>query len=311
MSLKYAIGIDIGGTHIKWALIDSNADIQSQGFYNTPENSNEMANVLNNIIDNIKAQSRSISGIGIGVPGFFNSLTGQVEGAYNLKGLNNLSFNELLIQKHQEKVIIDNDANNAAKGEYLFGAAKDIKDTIVLTLGTGIGSGIILNGSIFKGLGRAGEIGHMTLIPNGSICTCGNYGCYEAYGSTTALISMAKESLKREWKSSLTKYNLDQIDGKIISEEAEKGDSLSLNLIDQWTYYIGLGLSNIINLLNLPLIVIGGGISSCGDLILNPIKKHCNHYVLPKLRNSFEIVPAQLKNDAGVLGSASAVFMDE
>ncbi|HEO64773.1 MAG TPA: ROK family protein, partial [Spirochaetes bacterium] len=254
---------------------------------------------------------QELIGIGMGAPGNVNRLKGTIQGAYNLSGLEDQAIVEIIQKKHSYPIFIDNDATNAAKGEFLFGAGKNCQHMVALTIGTGIGGGIILNGQVFHGItDYAGEIGHMTVVPNGRLCSCGNYGCLEAYSSASAMVDQARQALRRRETSQLETLKPNEINSERICYWANEGDSLCESIVQDAGHFIGLAIANIINLLNIPLVVVGGGVSAGGKVLFQSIDESANKHVLPRLRGTFRVEKALLGNDAGVIGSASAVFME-
>ncbi|MDH4128974.1 MAG: ROK family protein [Spirochaetota bacterium] len=315
MSQDVAIGIDIGGTFIKSALVSRKGEILSRKNVATFSGDKSFLFNIISIISFLSKQltaKQSLIGIGIGAPGNINRKKGTIEGgAYNLKNVENISLVNEIRKDFPYPVYVDNDATNACKGEYLFGAGNGYEHLVTLTLGTGIGGGIILDCKVFHGISDyAGEIGHMTIIPNGMLCSCGNYGCLEAYASTTAMITLAKQSIKRKINSRLLEIPLEEINGEVICRFANEGDAVCCNILKKIAYYIAIAVSNIINMLNIPLVLIGGGISEAGDILFIPINVIAKDLVLPRLRDTFEVKKALLGNDAGVIGSASTVFME-
>ena len=315
MPEKVALGLDVGGTSIKSALVTHKGEMLHKSSTPTTTHSekaglvNLISHIIQKLIDSLDSQS-TLSGVGIGIPGNVCRQKGLIRGAYNLPALVNFSLTNELAKTIPYPIFIDNDATNAAKGEFLFGAGKGQDHMLMLTIGTGIGGGIILNRRVFHGVtDYAGEVGHMTLVKDGMACSCGNHGCFEAYASSTAMIRYAREAVRRESPSSLQKVPVEAIDGKIISQLAIDGDEVCITIIRTLGHYIGLAISNIINLLNIPLVVVGGGVSECGDMLFQEIEKSCQDHVLPFLRDTYSIKKALLGNDAGVIGSASTVFM--
>ncbi len=314
MDSKVAIGLDIGGTFIKSALVREDGHVlHKESIPIKTTSSHIMDQILLSIslvLKKIKV-SQKLVGIGMGVPGNVNRLKGTVQGAYNVSGLENQPLIDIIKQKYSYPAYIDNDATNATKGEFLFGAGKDHQHMIVMTIGTGIGGGVILNGQVFHGItDYAGEIGHMTVVPNGRLCNCGNYGCLEAYSSATAMIDQARQALKRKDPSQLQTLKPDEINGEVICQWANEGDLLCQTIVQTAGHFIGIATANVINLLNIPLAVVGGGVSACGKVLLHSIDKSANKHVLPQLRGTFKVEKALLGNDAGVIGSASTVFME-
>ncbi len=314
MSDKVAIGIDVGGTFIKSALVNIKGEILNKASTQTQAHDGPkvvIQNILNSIQELLEFH-HDVYGIGIGIPGNVKRDQGLIEGCFNVPSLAGIYLVNELEKKLDFPIFIDNDANNAAKGEYLFGAGQNYDHLILLTLGTGIGSGIILNHKLFHGVSDyGGEIGHMILIPEGMLCTCGNYGCFEAYASATAMINQAKQAIKREYPGKLLQVANDEINAQIICQLAIDGDEVCRDIVGKIGKYIAIGCASIINMLNVPLIVIGGGVSEGGDILFHAIDQHVNNLVLPNMKNTFKIVKAEMGNDAGVIGAACSVLMHE
>ncbi len=309
-----AISIDLGGTFIKGALVDAKGNILTKGSKETCSGQGRKV-VLNNIIGLIRelesVATTTISGIGIGSPGSIDTKNGVIIGGIaNVPELNGLALAEELGKEFPYPVYVDNDATNATKGEFYFGAGKGFKNIVCITLGTGIGAGIILNGQVYYGVsGYAGEIGHMTVVPEGRLCSCGKLGCIEAYSSGTAMVNRAKAKVTQGVDSLLNGYETSEITPLLIEQLAEKGDEPCKEIMYEAGRYLGIVLASVTNLLNLEKIIIGGGLSAGGNLVFDPIIKYYKSYVLTEAGKRCEIVKAKLLNDAGAMGGAASVFM--
>ena len=309
--MKKIIAIDIGGTFIKSALLDSEGKIHKRE--ETPTQANESKEVvlanLRSAFD--KVYESDVCGVGLGSPGCVDPEKGIVSAVDNIPCLSGLCLSDFLKDKNNIPVVIDNDANNASKGEYLFGAGQKKKNFLGVTLGTGVGGGLILDGHFHRGVNNyAGEIGHMTYIPDGAPCTCGKRGCLEAYASATAMIRSAQSIIKRKLPSALTQHDPKEIDSKLICDLAKEGDALCLSIIHDVAKALGVVLGAAINLLNLECVVIGGGISAAGDILFTPLCLYASRHALPMAYEKCTILPSKLGNDAGLLGCAAAVLMD-
>lgn len=294
------IGVDLGGTKILTALADSKGGILSVVKIDT-EAASGPEKVLSNITRSIilaakqaKVPLSRISKIGIGAPG---PILGKaiIVSPPNLPGWKNVNIKSILQKKLQKHVRVENDANAAALGELCFGAGKGFKNLIYITISTGIGGGIIIDGKIYRGaLGTAGEVGHMVLEPKGPECGCGRRGCLEALAAGPAIAKMAgkKNALEAEIA-------------------ARKGDKKSLKAIRTAAKYIGIGIGNLNNILNPDIFVIGGGVSNMGPLLLDPLKHWAKEYSMEASRKSLIIVPAKLKNNAGVMGAIAMCLAAE
>ena len=212
-----------------------------------------------------------------------------------------------ITDKFNIPTIADNDATAAAIGEFLFGAGKNFKDFLMVTLGTGIGGGLILNNKVYRGHnGFAGELGHMIIVAEGRDCACGNKGCIERYSSATAIIQFIKDGIK---KGFITSYKKDEpINAQIIFQKAQEGDPHSLQAIDSAARYLGRMLGSIVNLLNIEAIIIGGGIAASGDIFIKKIKFYIDQISWNIFTKDLKVLPAELLNDAGIIGAASLII---
>jgi glucokinase len=305
------VGIDLGATFIKAGLITQNGQIitqlqrlteATQGRKKVVEN---IAFVIKHLIDNQKRDS--ILGIGIGSPGYV--LNGQiVGGAENIKDWENVPLREIIEKRFSVPTFVDNDVNTVTLGEKVFGLGKRSKNFICITLGTGIGAGLVLNGQLYRGArGYAGEIGHTTVDYKGWLCNCGSRGCLEAYAGTEGILARAQVLLKKTPQSILRKSQ-ERLTPKIICEAAKKGDPVAQEVVKEVGEYIGVGLANVVNLLNLDRVIIGGGISQAGRVILEPIKASLKRYTLNLGRKGLKVNLSILGARAGLLGSAVLVL---
>ncbi len=312
--MDLVIGVDLGGTAIKAGIADEKGKIYKSLEVPTGVEANSLELIMRNIKSCIsklisEASGGKIRAIGIGVPGIVKD-NGNISIFSNIRVFDNYPMGEDIEKEFNISVFVDNDANNAARGEFIFGAGTGKRDFVLITLGTGIGGGIFINGDIYSGTnGCAGEAGHMVIVPGGRQCGCGNFGCWEAYGSASAMIKRVNNLIGRKLKTSLSPYYPDKMDARIIAREAEAGDEIALQAFDETAYYIGLGTANLINILNPQLCIFGGGLSHAGKFLFDKVKKHARLNTAPAARDSFEIVTAKLGNKAGVLGAAALAFM--
>ncbi|MDR4946749.1 ROK family glucokinase [Neobacillus cucumis] len=315
--MKKLIGIDLGGTTAKFAILTEEGEIQQKWSIET-DIQNEGKNIVPNIVESINhhlnlygLSSNDILGIGMGSPGTVDSEKGTVIGAFNL------NWNTLQLVREQIEegtgipFYIDNDANVAALGERWKGAGEDGADVVFVTLGTGVGGGIIADGNLIHGkVGAAGEIGHIVVEPNGYQCTCGNQGCLETVASATGVVRLARDLSERYAGESELKWLIDdgqEVTAKTVFDQAKKEDKLALIVVDKFYFYLGLACGNIGNMLNPETIVIGGGVSAAGDMLLNGVEEYFQKFAFPTVRTSTKLKLAQLGNDAGVIGAASLV----
>lgn len=312
----YHLGIDVGGTNIVAGVVDSNYKIISKASCKTavprPETEicKDMANLCFNALNKAGLSIDDIEFIGIGAPGSVNRDTGIVEFSSNLY-FHNWKIAEMMSKLTGKPIEIENDANAAAFGEYKAGAAKGYKSAIVMTLGTGIGSGIINDGKIYTGSNFNGaEIGHMVIVHDGIECACGRHGCFERYASASGLINLTKETLSNSNKQDSLMWNsidgdLQKVSGLTSFEAMKKGDKLAKEIIDKYISYLACGVTNVINIFQPDIICIGGGVSKQGDFLLSPLIKIVEKERYSKYaEKQTKICAASLGNDAGIIGAA-------
>ncbi|WP_137597395.1 ROK family glucokinase [Paucilactobacillus kaifaensis] len=310
------IGVDLGGTTIKFAILTAQGDVQQKwslrtnilddGQHIVPD----IVESINHHIDLYQMKREQFIGIGMGTPGTVDLEKGTVEGAFNL--------NWRTVQPVKEKIeagtglpfVLDNDANVAALGERWKGAGNNGSEVAFITLGTGVGGGLISNGELIHGIsGAGGEVGHMNVEPDGYLCTCGNRGCLEQYASATGVVHLAQDAAEEYVGDSKLKAMIDdgqEITSKIVFDLAKKDDDFLANqVVDKVGYYLGLACANISDILNPQYVVIGGGVSAAGDFLLERVQKSFQRFAFPTVRESTKLKLAKLGNDAGVIGAAS------
>ncbi len=312
--MKYYIGIDLGGTNIVAAVVDENYKILTKASTKTnrPRPAEaiaaDMAAMALKAVKDAGLTLDQIEWVGVGTPGLANSQTGIVEFSNNL-GFENTPLADY-IKKHIDKpVFIENDANAAAYGEYVAGAAKGSRNAVCITLGTGVGGGIIIDGQIYAGSNFGGaEIGHTVIQVDGAQCSCGRKGCFEAYSSATGLIRMTKEKMEQVPDSALHTITAER-SGKVSARTAfdamRQGDKAGKEVVDDYIKYLAAGITNTINIFQPDVLCIGGGVCNEGDPLLLPMKALVEKEVYT--RNSpknTKIVIAELGNDAGLIGAA-------
>lgn len=307
------IGIDLGGTNIAVGLVDNKGNILNKD--STPtintrhytEIVKDMAELAIKVTETVGFKKEDIKAVGIGAPGTIDNDKGIVVYSNNIK-MDNAKVAEEFQKIWDVPVNMENDANAAALGEYVARGANT--DTFIfITLGTGVGSGVILNGKIFTGFNNVGaELGHMVISYNGKPCTCGRKGCWEAYASVTALISQTKEAMEENPDSLMHKIaqNFGKVNGRVAFDAAKAGDKTGKEVVDQYIKYVGDGVANIVNIFQPEKLVIGGGISKEGDYILNPLKEYVYKNDYNKRMDKVQIEIAKLFNDAGIIGAALA-----
>lgn len=307
------IGIDLGGTNIAVGLVDDSGKIVEQASTPTlaPRSYNEivkdMVSVSEILVSKAGISMNDIKAVGIGSPGSIDYENGAVAYANNL-GFNNAPLREEFQKYYNLPVIIENDANAAAYGEYIANG-NNAGVFVAVTLGTGVGGGIILNGNIFKGAnGAGGELGHCTLVHNGVPCSCGKKGCWEAYASVTALINQTKASMAKHPESLMHAIAKEHgsVSGRTAFDAAKKGDPAGREVVDKYVEYVADGLVSVVNIFQPDKIVISGGISREGEYLLNPVREYVKKYDYNKLFKKTDIQTATLFNDAGIIGAAFA-----
>ena len=311
----YTIGIDLGGTNIVASVVDDDYNIigTSKTPTNAPRSADEIFDDIADVCEEaVKAAGltmEDIDSVGMGTPGTVNQ-DGIIEFANNL-AFNNVPARTMLakrINKPEEKVFIENDANCAALGEAYAGCGNGAKDFVAVTLGTGVGSGVIIGGKIVNGVNYAGgECGHMVIFVDGEQCSCGRKGCWEAYASATALIRQTKKAME-EYPDSLM-HKLAKEEGKVSGRTAfdamRLGDIAGIKVVDDYIKYVACGLINIVNALQPEIICIGGGICNEGETLMKPLRRFVQserYSIHSKIQT--KIVKAELGNDAGVIGAA-------
>ncbi len=314
------LGIDLGGSKILAAVVDSQGRVVSSHEIVTPAAKDGEA-VIQSIVDSARAALEQssiamsgISAVGIGAAGISNPEAGILFTSPNLPGLREVLLGDIIQERLGKKTFIINDANAAALGELYYGAARDTRNFIYITVSTGIGGGIVIDGKIYTGaIGIAGEVGHMTIDDNGPICNCGNKGCWETLASGTALGREAKLKIREGVKTSILEYaegNIENVTPQLIHGAAEKGDRLARELIAQTGYYVGVGLASLINIFNPELIVIGGGLSNIGDMLLEPAFKTAEKRAYKEAFQAVRFASAELGGNSAVIGAATFALQE-
>ena len=309
----YTIGIDLGGTNIVAAVVDEKYNMIAKAKTPTamPRSADEIFDDIAKVCKEAMAEANltiaDIESVGIGTPGTVNS-DGIIEFANNL-GFVNVPAKKMLSERlGTDKVYVENDANCAALGEAYAGCGNGAKDFVAVTLGTGVGSGIIVDGKIVSGVNNAGgECGHMVIVVDGEECTCGRKGCWEAYASATALINHTKRAMQ-EYPDSIM-HELVKEEGKVTGRTAfdamRHGDIAGIKVVDQYVKYVSCGLVNLVNALQPEIICVGGGICNEGETLLRPLRRYIEserYSVYSKMQT--KIMKATLGNDAGIIGAA-------
>lgn len=310
----YRIGVDLGGTNIAVGVVNEDLKIIGRGKVKTKcprpaeEIFDDIAVAVDMAIKDAGISMDEVVSVGVGTPGSVNKENGYIEFANNL-GFNNVPAKEMLEARIGTTVYLDNDANCAALGEAVAGAGKGVGNFVAVTLGTGVGSGIIVNGKIVSGVNYAGgEMGHTVIMVNGKQCNCGRKGCWEQYASATALISQTKEAMLNNKESKmwqLVNGNIDCASGRTAFDAMRLGDEAAKTVVDNYIYYVAVGVINIINTFQPEFVCVGGGISHEGETLLAPLRKHVENerYTVHSAKQC-RVVAAELGNDAGIFGAA-------
>ena len=314
----YYIGVDLGGTNIAAGIVNEKGEILRKK--SIPTNANrhpdeiikDMGELCKNLMSEEGISADDVEYAGVATPGTADRDNGIVVYTNNIPMVHYPLASKLCEFSGIKKVLIDNDANAAAKGEAEFGAAKGYNNSIMITLGTGIGGGVIIDRKLYSGFNYAGgELGHTVIEVDGADCTCGRKGCWEAYSSATGLIKMTKEKMKETkdtvmWQIAPT---LDDVNGKTAFDAMRKGDKAGIEVVDKYIKYLAAGIVNMVNIFQPDVLVIGGGVCKEGDNLLVPLRKYIE--VENYARNSekqTELKVASLGNDAGIIGAAMLGF---
>jgi len=312
ISNNHVLAADVGGTNTRMAVVNENGDILALLKKSThcKEGRDEMIKFIvsfaGETIEKSKLSKEEICGMGIGFPGPLNSETGTIFNPPNLNGWDNVPLRVILEEELRVPVAIENDANAAALGEWWRGAGSGTHSLFCITLGTGVGGGIILDGKVWHGVSSiAGEIGHTTVIRDGIKCTCGNIGCLEAYACSGGILKRVNNALLKEGDNDSLQplTNLKQVDQMVI-----QGNEIVLNVIKETGVILGIAVANIANLLNPEMIVLFGGVTNLGEYLVVPLKEEVKRRAFKKATESLRIELSQLGDNSGILGAAKTIL---
>lgn len=316
---QFLIGVDLGGTKTIVALIDEASHIIGEAKRPTPLNSSRaVVETVKELIDDLLLSNHltpsDLMGIGLGIAGMINFKEGMVVFSPNLP-LRDVPFRNLIQEYYKVPTFLDNDANTATLGEKYYGAGRHVSNMVCITLGTGIGGGIIVDNKLYRGTtGSAAEIGHMVIDINGPECTCGSFGCFEALASGRVISKMASQAIEEieEGESPailrLADEKIENIRGETVARAAQEGDLLAKEIFGNIGRVIGIGLVNVVNIFNPELVVLAGGIAQAGELILSPAREVVLKQALIPNSQVVEIVLTELKDKASVIGAAALAF---
>lgn len=311
----YYLGIDLGGTNVAAGVVNDEYKIIAKASVPTEASKGvdviikNIATVANKAVQSAKLTMDDIESIGIGSPGAIDPKNGVVDFAGNL-GFDHTPLAKLLSEYiPNKKISVENDANVAAYAEMMAGAAKGSKDSVTITLGTGVGGGMVINGKIYSGFnGKGAEFGHIVIERDGWECSCGRRGCWEAYASVTGLIKLTKQEMLCDKTSVMWEIaggSIDRVNGLTSFEGMRKGDATASYVVERYLRSVATGLIDVINIIQPEVLCIGGGISKEGDYLLKPIKRMVESEMFAKRSDTFtEIRIAKLGNDAGIIGAA-------
>ena len=317
---KSYIGVDIGGMSIKAGIVNLNGEIINKEVIKTDTKNgaelflNDIKSLIAILLEFANRNNYDIHGIGFGVPGIVNNNLGTIDYACNLN-LSNIPLKDYL-KEFNLPIFLSNDANVATLAEQRWGAAKGYKDVVLITLGTGIGGGVIIDNKLFEGYeGKGAELGHHVIVVDGIKCGCGRNGCFETYASASALIRYTKEYMLKDKNSLMWEYsnnNIDNVNGLTSFECAKKGDKTANKVVDLYVKYLGEGLLNFCNIFRPQVIVLGGGISNQKEYLKDKLEKYleARNYGL-KNAPKVEILIANFKNDAGIIGAATLAYIND
>ncbi|ABQ26265.1 ROK family protein [Geotalea uraniireducens] len=308
---KICIGIDVGGTNLRFALVDELGKVLFRERRSTEihQGKEQFLKRFFSVIASLRtwadSSGKEIVAIGAGVPGLISN-DGIIYSSVNLLPLEGLNLRELITAAAGLPAIVVNDANASAWGEKCYGAGRSMNSFLMLTLGTGVGSGLVLNDKLWTGCdGVAGEFGHVTVEPDGKPCPCGNHGCLEQYASATALVAEAGEAIQAGGGGALANVPASMLNAEVLADAAHGGDALAKAIFENAGRYLGIASAAAVNLLNLEGIILGGGVAASYDLIVEPMRREilARAFAIPARR--VRLVRAELEDDAGILGAAA------
>lgn len=314
--MRYVVGIDVGGTKIAACLMDEEGKMPGRATFPTLASEGPEAVIgrikqsFFEVLKQGQIEQNQVAALGIGMPGPLDTKKGIVKNTPNLPGWIDIPLLQILKSEINLPMVLENDANAAALGENLYGAGKGIDNFVYITISTGIGGGVVLNGRLFKGQdGNAAEIGHMTINFDGPRCGCGNQGCWEAYASGTALARFAREKIAAGEATKIKELaGEENIKAEHVFAAAKKGDKFALELIEKEGFYLGVGLANVVNAYNPKRIAIGGGLTHEWNMFYDRMMQVMRERALGASIEGLEVVKAALSKDVGVIGAAAVAW---
>lgn len=317
--MKYLMGVDLGGTNLKVALLSLNGEIKKKISVMTKQGKQA---VLRQIVESIeellkkaRVKKSAVLGLGIGTPGLVDSVHGIVYGLTNIRGWRGVALKKYVERNVGFPTYVDNDVNLMALGELMCGAGRGVKNLVCLTLGTGVGGGLIIEGKLYRGSTlSAGELGHIPVNADGPRCICGGYGCLESYVGNACIVERAVKAIEGGRRSRIKKLaggNLQAVTPRLISGAARQGDKLAKEIWEDTGRYVGMALAGVINLLNPEMVIIGGGVAGAGKLLFEPIRRTVKERAMIIPEKNVKIVPAKLGADAGLIGAGMLVKVNK
>lgn len=308
--MEFAAGIDFGGSSAKVGLVDRTGRIASKDVIGVNSRENfegivkPVAGCLRGLVKKQGAEDRLVT-IGIGTPGFVDKNEGLlIGGCENIPSLQHRSVQQYLANDFAVPAFAENDATAAAAGELAFGAGRKFANFVLITIGTAIGGGLVLEGKVYRGSrGFAAEVGHLCVNPGGIWCVCGSRGCFEQYASGTAIARLYAEKLRKRGGA-----DAEKVTAQDVVDRACAGDRLAVDVLEEAGKWIAQAFGSILNILDLEACIVGGGVSQAGEMLLEPIKRHLPDYCWPQICKGVQVVAAELRNDAGILGAAALAF---
>jgi glucokinase len=316
----FVIGIDLGGTKIKTALVDNTGKVTAQDYQETNATEAEgpsavierMSDAARKVMADAGVKPAQVKAVGVGAPGPLDIEAGILISPPNLPGWFRVPLKQLIEDSLGIATFVENDANAAGLGEHRFGAGRGAQHMIYVTASTGIGGGLILDGEVYHGAtGMAGEIGHMTIKPDGPLCNCGNWGCLEALASGTAIAREGRERVARGVPTRIAELaggDPERVTAKTVADAASQGDAVAQGILAEAMEYLGIGMANLVNLFDPQLIVIGGGLTNIGEMLFEPARRIIAQRAYITRAHPVNVLPAALGDDVGVLGAGAVAL---
>ena len=317
MNRRYAVGLDVGGTDIKAGLVGDDGGVVVRAVRATrPERGAgavlaDMAALATELVAEAAVPESAVVGVGIGAPGPLSPTRGVIFQAANLPGFKDVPVRDELASRVGLPAVLDNDANAAAYGEFWVGAGRGVRDVVLFTLGTGVGSGVVIDGRLLRGhFENAAELGHTIVEPGGRTCACGQRGCLEQYSSAGSIVRRVVEAVEGGAGTVLTRHpeGIAAITAEAVAEAVRQGDDFASRIWDDACRYLAIACLNVQHSFNPARVVLGGGMSAAGDLLLQAVRQHLDSQRWSLLGDTPEVVLAELGNDAGVIGAAGLMF---